>query len=104
MVLVPRIVKIDNSILPKMYSEWWVLVAIYNDCMYFHRNENVAFQEEQVEKKEMYKKMEELKREPAVWKDLEEQAFDLLTPTQQKSEAWKVHRDTKIREIIKTMK
>jgi hypothetical protein len=57
-----------------------------------------------MEKKEMYKKMEELKRDPAVWKDLEEQAFNLLTPTQQKSEAMKVFRDSKVREIISNMK
>ena len=72
--------------------------------MYFHRNENIAFQEEQVEKKEMYKKMEELKRDPLVWKKLEEEAFLQLTPTQQRSEAMKVFRDTKLREIISNMK
>lgn len=100
MALVPRIVKIDNSILPKMYSEWWILVAIYNDCMYFHRNENIEFQEEQVEKKEMYKKMEELKRDPERWKTIETDALKLLTPEQKKSEAVKFFKDQKIREII----
>ena len=103
-MLIPRITKADNSIIKQMYSEWYVLRAVTPEFFYWDRNENVAFQEEQVEKKEMYKKMEELKRDPAVWKDLEEQAFNLLTSTQQKSEAWKVHRDTKVREIISGMK
>lgn len=99
-MLVPRITKADNSIVKQMYSEWYILRAVTPEYFYWDRNENIAFQEEQVEKKEMYKKMEELKRDPVVWKDIEEQAFNLLTPTQQKSESMKVWRDQKIREII----
>jgi hypothetical protein len=68
--------------------------------MYFHRNENVEYQEEQIEKKAMYKKMEELKRDPVRWKQIEQDAFNLLTPTQQRSEAMRVHKDQKVREII----
>ena len=103
-MLIPKITSYNTKEIPKMYSEWWVIVAIYDDKIFWHRNENVAFQEEQVEKKEMYKKMEELKRDPTKWLAIENKAFDLLTPTQQKSESWKVHRDTKIREIIANMK
>jgi len=103
-MLIPRITKADNSIVKQMYSEWYILRAVTPEYFYWDRNENVAFQEEQVEKKEMYKKMEELKREPAKWLAIENEAFDRLTPTQQKSESWKVHRDTKIREIISNMK
>lgn len=70
-MLVPRITKADNSIVKQMYSEWYILRAVTPEFMYWDRNENVAFQEEQVEKKEMYKKMEELKRDPVAYKELE---------------------------------
>jgi hypothetical protein len=48
----------------------------------------------------MYEKMAELKRDPERYKEIEEQAFLLLTPTQQRSQSMRVHRDQKVREII----
>lgn len=102
-MLVPRIIKLDNSVLPAMYKEWWILVSVYNDCMYFHRNEQIQYEEESQDKKAMYDKMAELKRDPLEYKKLEEQAFLLLSPQQQRSEAMKVHRDSKVRQLIMEM-
>jgi len=85
-MLVPKITTYNTKEIPKMYSEWWVMVAIYDDKIFWHRNENVAFQEEQVEKKEMYEKMKELKRDPVVYKELEAQALSLITPEQRRSQ------------------
>ena len=102
-MLIPRIVKLDNSILPAMYKEWWILVSVYNDCMYFHKNETIVYEEESKEKKAMYEKMRVLKADPVRYKALEQEAFDLLTPTQKKSEAVFFHRDTKLRELINNL-
>jgi hypothetical protein len=68
--------------------------------MYWDRNEQFVVDEAQIEKKAMYEKMAELKRDPERYKEIEEQAFLLLTPTQQRSESMRVHRDQKVREII----
>jgi len=100
MALIPRITPYDTKIIPQMYKDGYVLTAIYDNKIFWHRNENVEYQEEQLEKKAMYKKMEELKRDPVRWKQIEQDAFDLLTPTQQRSEAMRVHKDAKVREII----
>ena len=80
------------------------MVAIYDDKIFWHRNETVIYDEESQDKKELYEKMRVLKADPVKYKELEKEAFDMLTPTQQKSESWKVHRDTKLREIISGMK
>ena len=104
MALIPRITKADNSIVKQMYSEWYILRAVTPEFFYWDRNENVVVDEENAEKTAMYKKMEELKRDPLACKKLEEEAFLLLTPTQQRSEAMKVFRDSKVREIISNMK
>ena len=72
--------------------------------MYWDKNETIVYNEESQEKKEMYEKMRVLKADPVKYKVLEKEAFDMLTPTQQKSEAMRFHRDTKVREIISNMK
>lgn len=100
MALIPRITKADNSIVKKMYSEWYILRAVTPDAMYWDRNEQFVVDEEQLEKKAMYEKMRGLKADPERYKELEQEAFNLLTPTQQKSEAMGFHRDAKVREII----
>ena len=100
MALIPRITKADNSIVKQMYSEWYILVTAYNDCFYWHRNEQVVVDEDNTEKQAMYEKMRELKADPERYKELEQEAFNLLTPTQQKSEAMRFHRDAKVREIM----
>lgn len=102
-MLTPRIVKLDNSILPAMYKEWWILVAVYNDCMYFHKNEIISYEEESQDKKAMYEKMRVLKADPVRYKALEQEAFDMLTTIQKKSEAVLFHRDAKLRELINNL-
>jgi len=104
MALIPRITKADNSIVKQMYSEWYILRAVTHDFMYWDKNETIVYNEESQEKKEMYEKMRVLKADPVKYKALEKEAFDMLTPTQQKSEAMRFHRDTKVREIISNMK
>jgi len=103
-MLIPRITKADNSIVKQMYSEWYVLRAVTQDFMYWDKNETIVYDEESQDKKEMYEKMRILKADPVKYKALEKEAFDMLTPTQQKSEAMRFHRDTKLREIISNMK
>lgn len=34
----PRLTKIDNSIIPIMYKEWWRLITIYQDTMYWEKD------------------------------------------------------------------
>lgn len=104
MALIPKITSYNTKEIPKMYSEWWVMVAIYDDKIFWHRNETIVYDEESQDKKEMYEKMRILKADPVKYKALEKEAFDMLTPTQQKSEAMRFHRDTKLREIITNMK
>lgn len=36
-MLEPRIIKSDDSAIPKLYSEGWELAAISDGKMYFHR-------------------------------------------------------------------
>ena len=99
-MLIPRITKADNSIVKQMYSEWYILVAVTSEFMYWNIHQQVVYENDQIEKKVMYEKMEELKRDPLWWKKIEEQAFLLLTPTQQRSESMRVHKDAKVRDII----
>jgi hypothetical protein len=72
--------------------------------MYWDKNETIIYDEESQDKKEMYERMRILKADPVKYKALEKEAFDMLTPTQQKSEAMRFHRDTKVRELISNMK
>ena len=102
-MLVPRITKADNSIVKQMYQDWYILVTAYNDCFYWHRNEQVVVDEDHAEKQAMFEKMAELKRDPLEYKKLEEQAFLQLSRKQQESEAMKFHRDTKLRQMIMEM-
>lgn len=71
--------------------------------MYWDKNETIQYEEDNAEKQAMYEKMRELKSDPERYKELEQEAFNLLTPTQQKSEAMRFHRDSKLREIIMKM-
>lgn len=71
--------------------------------MYWDKNETIQYEEDNAEKQAMYEKMRELKADPLEWKKLEEQAFLLLTPTQQRSQAVNFHRDSKVRELIMKM-
>ncbi len=103
-MLIPRITKADNSIVKQMYSEWYVLRAVTPEFFYWDRNEQFVVDEEYVAKTAMYEKMAILKQDPVKWKQLEEEAFLLLTPTQQRSESMRVHRDTKIRELLANIK
>lgn len=102
-MLVPRITKADNSIVKQMYKDWYILRAVTPEYMYWDKNETVQYEEENQDKQAMYEKMRELKVDPERYKELEQEAFNLLTPTQQKSEAMRFHRDSKIREIIMGM-
>lgn len=68
--------------------------------MYWDKNETVQYEEENQDKQAMYEKMRELKSDPERYKELEQEAFNLLTPTQQKSEAMRFHRDKKLRELL----
>jgi len=86
-----------------MYQDWYVLTAIYDNKIFWHRNEQVTYDSEDITKKAMYEKMAELKRNPEEWKELEELAFSMLTPTQQRSEAMRVHRDANVRQLITDM-
>ena len=102
-MLVPRITKSDNSIIKQMYKDWYILRAVTPEFMYWDKNETVQYEEENQDKQAMYEKMRELKADPERYKELEQEAFNLLTPTQQKSEAMRFHRDAKVREIIMKM-
>lgn len=102
-MLIPKITPYDTKIIPQMYKDGYILTSIYDNKIFWHINQSVQYEEENQDKQAMYEKMRELKRDPLGWKKLEEQAFLLLTPTQQKSEAMKVFRDSKIREVIMGM-
>lgn len=71
--------------------------------MYWDRNEQFVVDEEQLEKKAMYEKMKELKRDPVAYKELEAQALSLITPEQRKSESMPFYRDKKLRELVMEM-
>lgn len=102
-MLIPKVTSYNTKDIPAMYKQWYVLVAIYDDKMFWHINETVTYEEENQDKQAMYEKMRELKADPERYKELEQEAFNLLTPTQQKSEAMGFHRDAKVREIIMKM-
>lgn len=102
-MLIPRITKADNSIVKQMYKDWYILRAVTPEYMYWDKNETVQYEEENQDKQAMYEKMRELKADPERYKELEQEAFNLLTPTQQKSEAMRFHRDAKVRELIMRM-
>jgi hypothetical protein len=72
--------------------------------MYWDKNDTIVYDEESQDKKEMYEKMRVLKADPIKYKALEKEAFDMLTPTQQKSEAMRFHRDKILRQMITDMK
>lgn len=38
-MLIPKLTKLDNSIIPRMYQDWFRLITIYNDIMYWEREE-----------------------------------------------------------------
>lgn len=102
-MLIPRITKADNSIVKQMYKDWYILRAVTPEYFYWDRNEQVVVDEDNAEKQAMFEKMRELKADPLEWKKLEEEAFLLLTPTQQRSQAVNFHRDSKVRELIMKM-
>ena len=74
-MLVPRITKSDNSIIKQMYKDWYVLRAVTPEFMYWDINQTVQYEEENQDKKAMYEKMKELKRDPVAYKELEAQAL-----------------------------
>ena len=71
--------------------------------MYWDKNEQVQYEEENQDKKAMYEKMKELKRDPVAYKELEAQALSLITPEQRRSQACNFHRDKKLRELVMEM-
>lgn len=102
-MLIPKITSYNTKDIPDMYKQWYILVAIYDDKMFWHINETITYDEEHLEKQAMFEKMAELKRDPIWWKKLEEEAFISLSKKQQESEAMRFHRDTKVRQIIMGM-
>lgn len=71
--------------------------------MYWDINQTVQYEEESHDKKVMYEKMKELKRDPVAYKELEAQALSLITPEQRKSESMPFYRDKKLRELVMEM-
>ena len=71
--------------------------------MYWDKNEQVQYEGESQDKKAMYEKTKELKRDPVAYKELEAQALSLITPEQRKSESMPFYRDKKLRELIMEM-
>ncbi len=102
-MLVPKVTSYNTKDIPAMYKQWYVLVAIYEDKMFWHRNEQEVYNEESQDKKAMYEKMKDLKRDPVAYKELEAKALSLITPEQRRSQAMPFHRDTKLRELIMEM-
>lgn len=84
-----------------MYKDWYVLRAVTPEFMYWDKNEQVQYEEESQDKKAMYEKTKELKRDPVA--ELEAQALSLITPEQRRSQAMPFHRDAKLRELIMEM-
>lgn len=78
-----------------MYKDWYVLRAVTPEFMYWDKNEQVQYEEESQDKKAMYEKTKELKRDPVA--ELEAQALSLITPEQRRSQAMPFHRDAKLR-------
>ena len=102
-MLVPKITPYDTKIIPQMYKDGYILTAIYDNKIFWHKNEQVQYEEESQDKKAMYDKMKELKRDPVAYKELEAQALSLITPEQRRSQAMPFHRDTKLRELVMEM-
>jgi len=86
-----------------MYKDWYVLRSVTSEFMYWDKNEQVQYEEENQDKKAMYEKMKELKANPLKWKAVEDKAYSLLTPEQKRSEACNFHKDSKIQEIVMVM-
>lgn len=38
-MIVPKLTKLDNSIIPYMYEIGWRLITIYNEIMYWEKEE-----------------------------------------------------------------
>jgi len=102
-MLVPRITPYDTKIIPQMYKDGYILTAIHDTKIFWHRNEQEVYNEENQDKQAMYEKMKELKKDPLKWKAVEDKAYSLLTPEQIRSEACNFHKDAKVREIITGM-
>ena len=86
-----------------MYKDGYILTAIYDNKIFWHINQAVQYEEENQDKKAMYEKMKELKRDPVAYKELEAQALSLITPEQRRSQAMPFHRDAKLRELVMEM-
>ncbi len=86
-----------------MYKDGYILTAIYDNKIFWHVNQSVQYEEESQDKKAMYDKMKELKRDPVAYKELEAQALSLITPEQRRSQAMPFHRDAKLRELVMEM-
>jgi len=102
-MLIPKITPYDTKIIPQMYKDGYILIAIYDNKIFWHINQSVQYEEESQDKKAMYEKMKELKRDPVAYKELEAQALSLITPEQRKSESMPFYRDKKLREIVMEM-
>ncbi len=100
-MLIPKITPYDTKIIPQMYKDGYILTAIYDNKIFWHKNEQVQYEEESQDKKAMYEKTKELKRDPVA--ELEAQALSLITPEQRRSQAMPFHRDAKLRELIMEM-
>ncbi len=99
-MLIPKITPYDTKIIPQMYKDGYTLTAIYDNKIFWHINQSVQYEEENQDKKAMYEKMKELKRDPVAYKELEAQALSLITLDQRKSESMPFYRDKKLRELI----
>ncbi len=102
-MLIPKITPYDTKIIPQMYKDGYILTSIYDNKIFWHINQSVQYEEENQDKKAMYEKMKELKRDPVAYKELEAQALSLITPEQRKSESMPFYRDKKLRELIMAM-
>ncbi len=102
-MLTPKITPYDTKIIPQMYKDGYILTAIFDNKIFWHINQSVQYEEESQDKKAMYEKMKELKRDPVAYKELEAKALSLITPEQRKSESMPFYRDKKLRELIMEM-
>ena len=102
-MLIPKITPYDTKIIPQMYKDGYILTAIYDNKIFWHINQSVQYEEESQDKKAMYEKMKDLKRDPVAYKELEAKALSLITPEQRKSESMPFYRDKKLRELIMEM-
>ena len=102
-MLIPKITPYDTKIIPQMYKDGYILTAIYDNQIFWHINQSVQYEEESQDKKAMYEKMKDLKRDPVAYKELEAKALSLITPEQRKSESMPFYRDKKLRDLIMEM-